>query len=122
MAVVISLTGATATTSSVTVNLMNNTGNYTLASNQGIVVAGSFSFSTLSVTTHSVKFGVAPQSSFEGSISLDVVPTPSTNTPVIEINNITVDTATVTYPTEDGPVTQVLTPGQPMPLTGYTPD
>jgi len=44
----------------------------------------------------------------------------SAPTPTFVVNNITAEGATITWPTADGPVTQTLTPGTPMPLSGLS--
>uniref|UniRef100_B0T4K3 Uncharacterized protein n=1 Tax=Caulobacter sp. (strain K31) TaxID=366602 RepID=B0T4K3_CAUSK len=119
MSVVVTFTGAVATTNSVKVGLVENSAHYTLASSQGVAVNGTFTFNTLSVTQNAVLFGVAAGATFTGTITLDVTPNQPNGTPVILVSNLTVDSATVTYPTNDGPETQVLTPGQELTLSGF---
>lgn len=122
MSVVVTFTGAVATTNSVKVGLVENSAHYTLASSQGVAVNGTFTFNTLSITQNAVLFGVAAGATFTGTVTLDVTPNQPNGTPVILVSNLTVDSATVTYPTNDGPETQVLTPGQELTLSGFVAD
>lgn len=122
MSVVVTFTGAVATTTSVKVGLVDNSAHYTLAASQGVAVSGTFTFNSLSITQNAVQFGVGAGATFTGTITLDVTPNQPNGTPVILVSNLTVDSATVTYPTNDGPETQVLTPGQELTLAGFVAD
>jgi len=122
MSVVVTFTGATATTNSVKIGLVENSAHYTLASSQGVSVNGTFTFNTLSITQNAVVFGVSPGAAFTGTLTLDVVPNAANVPPSLLVSNLNVDSATVTYPTNDGPETQVLTPGQELTLSGFVID
>jgi hypothetical protein len=120
MTITITLNGATATTS-ISVSLLNGSATYALKSSEGVQVAGSCTFNALLITADALNFGVSPGTTFYGSLVLNVIPS-GTNPPVILVDKLDVDMATVTYPTEDGPVTQVLTPGTPVALAGFVTD
>ncbi len=122
MSVVVTFTGAVATTNSVKIGLVDNSAHYTLAASQGVAVNGAFTFSSLSITQNAVLFGVGAGATFTGTVTLDVTPNQPNGTPVLLVSNLTVDSASVTYPTNDGPETQVLSPGQELTLSGFVVD
>lgn len=122
MSVVVTLTGATATTNSVKIALVENSAHYGLAAAQGVQINGTFAFNTLSITQNAVQFGVSPGASFTGAVTLNVIPNAPSGAPSILVSNLDVDSATVTYPTNDGPETQMLTPGQELTLSGFVVD
>ena len=122
MSVTVTFTGATATTNSVKIALVENSAHYVLAASQGVSVNGTFTFTSLSITQNAVQFGVTPSATFNGTIVLDVAPNQPGGLPSILVSNLNVDTATVTYPTNEGPETQVLTPGQELTLSGFVVD
>ena len=64
--------------------------------------------------------GVGAQMS--GSLVIAIAPRTgkSRPTPTFVVSNITFSAATITWPTDDGPITQTLTPGTPMSLAGLS--
>uniref|UniRef100_B0T4K4 Uncharacterized protein n=1 Tax=Caulobacter sp. (strain K31) TaxID=366602 RepID=B0T4K4_CAUSK len=62
--------------------------------------------------------GVGAQMS--GMLTIAIVPDSAKTPPTFVVNNITFATGSITWPTDDGPVTQALTTGTPMPLAGIS--
>ena len=118
MSVTLSLTNATATSGNVSIQLTGHTGAYKVMQSNPLAVSGSFTFTSLSITASTLAFNVASGASFTGNITVNIDPADG-KTPSMVVNNLTADTVMVTWPTEDGPETQQLTPGTPMVLSGF---
>lgn len=62
--------------------------------------------------------GVGAQMS--GMLTIAIAPQGGETPPTFVVNNITFASASITWPTDEGPVTQALTTGTPMPLAGIS--
>ena len=121
MAISLNFFNAITTTSSMKVSLVDNSASCRLDPSEGVWINGTLSFNSLSITQTQIVFGVAPGTQLNAAITLNVIPYGS-SPPVILVSNLNVDSATVTYPTDQGPETQVLIPGEEMVLSGFVVD
>lgn len=105
-----------ATLTTTTSQIIVTGGSFALDTISALSMSGTLSFNALYVTSGAINFNVGSGTSFVASI---VVPLSATGTtPVIEITNF-VGTVTITWPTATGLQTQVVMPGDPIPLNGY---
>jgi hypothetical protein len=86
----------------------------------GVAVAMASALTNVTVLSGEVMFATATSAQFNGSIAIAIAWTDG-HTPTVTLNNLQnsgSNHAMVTWPTSAGPQTQILTPGDPMPLTG----
>ena len=86
----------------------------------GVVVAMASALTNVSVTNAQVAIATANGARFNGSVAI-AVGWASGQEPGVTLNNLqngSEGQATVTWPTATGPQTQILTPGDPMVLSG----
>lgn len=123
MSIFISLDRATATAKSIEIRLTGNSARYALAPSKGVAVSAPFAFESMSITDNAVVFGVKPGAVLRGTVTLHLAPAQRDDRPpVLLINNLDLDGAMVTYPTNNGPMVQLLTSGQEIALSGFAHD
>jgi hypothetical protein len=106
----------TANTSTVTVG---NGGTFQLTDNQFLSLAGTFTFSTLSLSKSLISFYNNSQgTAVNGTASLPVSATTGLD-PTIVANNFA-GTVILSWPSKQGPQYQTLSPGDQITLTGFT--
>lgn len=116
--ITINLAGGTATSNNVFVELANSA--VAPGSSDGVVVAMASALTNVSVFSAEITVATASGAQFSGSIAIPISWT-SSETPTVTLNNLlnpTGSPATVTWPTENGPEVQILSPGDPLVLSG----
>ncbi|HVZ52650.1 MAG TPA: hypothetical protein VG986_11835 [Pseudolabrys sp.] len=114
----INFAGGSATANYVTVVLSNCT--VSPGANQGATVAMASALTNITVTANEVSIATAQNARYNGTLSL-AIGWSSGQRPAVTLNNLEKDgqsPATITWPTTNGPATQILTPGSAMPLSG----
>lgn len=115
--ITINFAGGAATSTSVDVVLSNCT--VATSMDAGVSVAMASALTNITVVSGQVTIATATGAQFNGSIVI-AIDWSSGPAPAVTLNNLNNATrpATVTWPTEAGPETQILTPGDPMMLAG----
>jgi hypothetical protein len=114
----INFAGATAKSNSVGVVLAGCT--VSPSADGGVTVAMASALTNITIVSNLVTIATALNAQFSGSLAMAIGWT-SEQQPSVTLNNLqnpTDSPATVTWPTASAPQIQILTPGNPMPLTG----
>lgn len=116
--ITINFAGGTAASNNVFVILTDCT--VAPSAQNGVVVAMASGLTNISILSGQVSIATATGGKFDGSVAIEIDWSTGSQ-PMVTLNNLqngTSNPATVTWPTAGGPETQILTPGDPMPLTG----
>ena len=102
------------------VSILVTQGSVQLAGNAGLIVELKSGFANVSATSSEVAFATSAGAKFAGTLAL-VIEWQTQEVPAVTLNNLSNAAnmpTKVTWPTKEGPQTQILTPGNPMPLSG----
>jgi len=114
----IDFAGGTAASNNVFVALTNCT--VAPSAQNGVVVAMASALTNISVLSGQVMIATATGAQFNGSVAI-AISWVAKDQPTVTLNNLqngVNNPATVTWPTSGGQETQILSPGDPMVLTG----
>lgn len=116
--ITINFAGGTAASNNVFVILTNCA--VAPGAQSGVVVAMASGLTNISIFAGQVGIATATGGKFDGSVAIEISWSAGSQ-PIVTLNNLqnsTTNPATVTWPTAGGPETQILSPGDPMVLTG----
>lgn len=92
---------------------------WSFSSASALSIEGAFSVTNFEATSNALNLGLLPGSSLLFTVSIPV-DLQGTEAPVVEVTNVS-GTITVTWPTDTGPQTQTVVPGDPVTLYGMAP-
>jgi hypothetical protein len=115
----ITINFANATATGNNVSLALNGCSVSPGANAGVSVAMASALTNINILAGQVEIATAFNAQFNGSMSI-AIGWQDGQQPEVTLNNLenSKSPATVTWPTESGPETQILSPGDPMILTG----
>jgi hypothetical protein len=116
--ITINFAGGTATSTGVEVALANC--QVAPGSEYGVSVAMASALTNITVLSNQVTISTATDALFNGSLSIQISwgSGPEPGVTLNNLHNNTSSPAMVTWPTKDGPQTQILSPGDPITLSG----
>ena len=100
-------------------NIKLGNGTYVLNKSDGLSLAGSFPFTSLSVNAGNIVFNVPAQTTISGTLVVDVAVADG-KLGTVTVNNFSTGTVNVEWPTSDGEGNQNAEPGNPIVLNDYS--
>lgn len=99
--------------------LVSGAATWGFSSVSALSIYGTLSITSLAATAKALNLGMPPGSALNFTVTIPIE-LQSAEAPTVEVNNLT-GNITATWPTADGPQTQVLAPGDPTTLSGLVP-